>query len=83
MDNPSGPESFDLFKEGLFKHKVWIVTGGGTGIGLEIALQAARLGANIAICGRRKEPLEAAASLIDSKCGSKIFYETCMFDDRR
>lgn len=72
-----GPQSSELFKEGLFNGTVWVVTGGGTGIGLEIAFQAATLGANIAICGRRKEPLESAAALIESKTGKKVFYATC------
>jgi citronellol/citronellal dehydrogenase len=39
--------------------KVAIVTGGGTGIGRATALELARTGAKVAICGRRPEPLEA------------------------
>lgn len=74
----AGPQSSEIFKEGLFDGTTWVVTGGGTGIGLEIALQASRLGATVAICGRRQEPLEAAANLIESKTGKKIFYKTCM-----
>lgn len=70
--------SCDIFKEDLFKDQVWIVTGGGTGIGLEIAIQAAKLGAHLAICGRRKEPLEEASKAIKShKDTCRVFYETC------
>jgi citronellol/citronellal dehydrogenase len=38
--------------------KVAIVTGGGTGIGRATALELARTGARVAICGRRPEPIE-------------------------
>ena len=39
--------------------RVAIVTGGGTGIGRATALHLARDGYKVAICGRRREPLEA------------------------
>lgn len=51
-----------LFAPGLFEGQTAIVTGGGTGIGLAIARELGRLGARVAICGRRLEPLEAAAA---------------------
>ncbi len=49
-----------VFAPGLFKDQVFLITGGGTGIGLTIAKHAASLGAKIAICGRKKETLEEA-----------------------
>ncbi len=39
-----------------------LVTGGGTGIGLAIARELARAGAEVTIAGRRRGPLEAAAA---------------------
>lgn len=45
---------------------VAIVTGGGTGIGAATALELARTGADVAICGRRPEPLEAVRALLEA-----------------
>jgi len=42
--------------------KTIIVTGGGTGIGAACALDAARRGAAVTICGRREEALAATVS---------------------
>lgn len=53
--------SLDAFKEGLFRDRVVVVTGGGTGIGFEVAMLAGRLGAKAAICGRRETVLREAA----------------------
>ncbi len=62
MSTPPAPsaESQHIFKEGLFKGKVAVVTGGGSGIGLCTAIEFAKLGAKVAICGRKPEKLEDA-----------------------
>lgn len=39
------------------KHGLAVVSGGGTGIGREIALELARRGHDLALLGRREEPL--------------------------
>jgi NAD(P)-dependent dehydrogenase (short-subunit alcohol dehydrogenase family) len=52
--------------------KTALVTGGSEGIGKAIALGLAREGVDVAICARRKEPLEAAAKEIAAETGRKI-----------
>jgi NAD(P)-dependent dehydrogenase (short-subunit alcohol dehydrogenase family) len=49
------------FSKDLFAGKTVFVTGGGSGINLGIARNFAALGANLAICGRTQEKLDAAA----------------------
>ena len=50
------------FANDLYKGKTVFVTGGGSGINLGVAKNFAALGANVAICGRTQERLDAAAA---------------------
>ena len=59
-----------VFREGLFKGEVALVSGGGSGLGRAIAVQMAELGAHVAICGRRIERLEETAEAIRAKGGT-------------
>jgi len=55
----------------LFKGKTVFVTGGGSGINLGVAKNFAAVGANVAICGRTQEKLDAAAGEL-SALGAKV-----------
>ncbi|HZN32148.1 MAG TPA: SDR family NAD(P)-dependent oxidoreductase [Xanthobacteraceae bacterium] len=52
--------------------KTALVTGGSEGIGKGIALALAKEGVDVAICARRKEPLEKAAAEIKKETNRKV-----------
>src|SRR3979490_1414173 len=58
-----------MFKEGLLKGKRILVTGGGTGLGREMAAKYLELGADLCICGRRREPLANTDAELTAKHG--------------
>uniref|UniRef100_UPI0013D24220 SDR family NAD(P)-dependent oxidoreductase n=1 Tax=Citrobacter freundii TaxID=546 RepID=UPI0013D24220 len=49
------------FAENLLSGKRVLITGGGTGLGKSIGRRFLSLGADLAICGRRKDVLDATA----------------------
>ena len=58
-----------VYRDGLLDGKVVLVSGGGTGIGKAIAFLAARLGADVVICGRTESKLEEARAAIAEGTG--------------
>ncbi len=56
-----------MLPEGALADRVCLVTGGGTGLGRAIALELGRLGAGVAVVGRRPDPLEATVATIGAR----------------
>ncbi|WP_145019369.1 SDR family oxidoreductase [Paenibacillus sp. Y412MC10] len=64
------------FAQNLLQDKVVLITGGATGLGRAMGEKFVRLGAKLAIAGRREEVLkQTAEQFFDS--GYKIFYAPC------
>ena len=72
-----------MFKDDLLKGKKILVTGGGTGLGREMATHFAMHGAELYICGRRQNVLEETANIISSKYDSKVHFDTLDIRDSK
>jgi citronellol/citronellal dehydrogenase len=59
-----------VFRDGLLEGRVVVVSGAGSGLGRETALEMARLGATVVGCGRREEPLAETAALAERLPGA-------------
>ena len=65
-----------MFKKDLLKNKRILITGGGTGLGKEMAIHFAKHGAVLYICGRRENVLKETADEISEKYSTKVNYQT-------
>ena len=61
-----------MFEKGLLAKKRILVTGGGSGLGAAMSRRFAELGADLVICGRRFDVLQATAAKIRDDLGGKI-----------
>ncbi len=60
------------FRSDLLKDAVYVVSGGGSGIGRAITYMLARLGARVVICGRRAEKLQETAQGVARGVGGEV-----------
>lgn len=66
-----------MFKPGLMKGQRILVTGGGTGLGKEMAEALLALGADVYICGRRGDVLKETADELMKKHGGNMYPVPC------
>jgi NAD(P)-dependent dehydrogenase (short-subunit alcohol dehydrogenase family) len=58
-----------MFSNDTLAGRTALITGGGTGLGLEIATTYARLGASVMLVGRNEERVQAAADTLNREGG--------------
>lgn len=58
-----------------------LVTGGGEGLGRTIAFSLASAGADVVVCGRRREPLEEVVGSLQQIIGVKAWMKTADITD--
>jgi citronellol/citronellal dehydrogenase len=70
-----------IFAPGLLEGLVCLVSGAGSGLGRETALELSRLGATVVGCGRRIEPLEETKAAVEAIGGSADAVATDIRDE--
>jgi len=65
------------FRPGLLRGQRLLVTGGGTGLGRVMAEAFLMLGAEVFICGRRRDVLEATAADLQAAHGGRVVPMAC------
>jgi NAD(P)-dependent dehydrogenase (short-subunit alcohol dehydrogenase family) len=70
-----------MFEKGLLAAKRILVTGGGSGLGAAMGRRFVELGAELIICGRRLELLEATAARLRDDLGGKVSAVQCDIRD--
>ena len=70
-----------MFETGLLKNKRILVTGGGSGLGAAMGRHFLALGAELVICGRKLDRLEATASEMRAQTGGKVTTIACDIRD--
>ena len=66
-----------MFTNDTLKGRTALITGGGTGIGLEIATQYVRLGASVMIVGRNEERVQEAAAALNKEGNGEAAAAKC------
>src|SRR5210317_2294163 len=66
-----------MLKENSLKDKVYVVTGGGSGLGKSMSTYFLELGASVVITSRNSDKLEKAKADLESATGGKVLADVC------
>ncbi len=66
-----------MFRDDILRGERILVTGGGTGLGREMAEAFIKLGATVYICGRRQGKLDETAAELMEAHGGKVVAHAC------
>ncbi len=66
-----------MYRDGLMQDERILITGGGTGLGKEMAEGFLKLGAEVHICGRRGQVCEETAKELMDRHGGKVVPHAC------
>ena len=66
-----------MFETGLLRSKRILVTGGGSGLGAAMGRRFLALGAELVICGRKLDRLDATANEMRKETGGKVTTIAC------
>ena len=72
-----------MYRSDLLSDKRILITGGGTGLGKSIGKRYVELGADLVICGRRKEVLDQTAKEFKDTLGMRIETHVCDVRDAK
>lgn len=61
-----------VFRDDLLADHVYLVSGGGSGMGRAMTFLLARLGAKVVICGRRQERLDQTRAGVEKHVGGEV-----------
>lgn len=70
-----------VYRSDMLAGKTLLITGGGSGMGKATAFLAARLGANVAICGRNEDKLLRTQEIIREATGVEIHTQAATIRD--
>ena len=66
-----------MLRDGAFKGKTIIITGGGTGLGKAMGTYFLKLGANLVITSRKLDVLQKTATEMETETGGKVLALAC------
>ena len=70
-----------VYRDDILADRVFVISGGGSGMGKAMAYCLTRLGAKVMICGRREAKLAETATGIEKHLGKEIAYRAMTIRD--